>query len=81
MSTGTPYTKRRTPVESLLPKVVYMHYMDNTEGIPDNHPYVMYTTSKENPFGRPGVDYSASYRWAFIRMVREVATQPAEGSK
>jgi len=75
MGIGTQYRKRRTPVESLLPKVIYMHYLDNTEGIPGNRPYIKYTTNKTNPFGRPGVggegDYSAEYRWGYIRLVRE----------
>lgn len=69
MSIGTPYRKRRSPVESLLPKVLYMHYMDNTEGIPGNRPLIAYTTNKSNPFGRPGVDYSAEYPWRYVRMM------------
>lgn len=68
---GTPYRERKTPVETLLPKVVYMHYLDNTEGIPGNRPLVTYTTNKKNPFGRPGEDYSDSFRWGFIRLKPE----------
>lgn len=35
--------------------------MDNTEGIRGNKPIVEFSTSKVNPFGRPGLDYSAEY--------------------
>lgn len=68
MSIGTPFRPRKTPVESLLPKVVYMHYLDTTEGIPGNRPLVKYTTNKTNPFGKPGEDYSREYEWRFIRL-------------
>ncbi len=78
MNIGKPFKKRRTPVESLLPRAVYMHYMDNTEEIPGNQPQVVFTTNKSNPFGRPGVDYSAGYRWGYIRLVPD---QPAKGQE
>lgn len=68
---GTKYWKRQTPVTALLPKAVYMHVMDNTERIPGNRPIIVYTTNKENPFGRPGIDYSAEYPWTFYRMTPE----------
>jgi len=61
---------RTTPIESLLPKVVYMHYLDNTESLPGNKPLVVFTTNKQNPFGRPGQDYSATYPWKYIKMER-----------
>ena len=41
--------------------VAWMHTMDNTEGIKGNKPWTVITTSKRNPFGKPGIDYSASY--------------------
>ena len=41
--------------------VAWMHTMDNTEGIKGNKPWVVITTSKRNPFGKPGIDYSACY--------------------
>lgn len=71
MTIGKKFRPRRTPVESLLPKVVYMHYLDTTEGIPGNRPRVRYTTSKSNPFGRPGDDYSKEYAWRYVRLVWE----------
>lgn len=69
MTIGTPYKPRVAPVESLLPKVVYMHYLDNTEGIPGNRPWVVYTTNKKNPFGRRGKDYSPEFAWGYKRLV------------
>jgi hypothetical protein len=66
---GTPYRKRKTPLSSLLPKVIYMHVMDNTENIPGNRPSVLFTTNKKNPFGVPGEDYSVEYPWTFIKFV------------
>lgn len=75
MSIGTPFKKRTTPVESLLPKLVYMHYLDNTEWIPGNRPIVTFTSNKRNPFGRPGVDYSAEYPWKYIRLIPESKDQ------
>lgn len=71
MSIGTPFRPRKVPVENLLPKAVYMHYLDNTEGIPGNRPIVKFTTNKQNPFGKSGEDYSESYRWGCIKMVKE----------
>lgn len=71
MTLGTPFRPRRTPITALLPKVVYMHVLDNTENIPGNTPWVRYTTNKQNPFGKPGRDYTASYPWTFYRLVRE----------
>lgn len=38
----------------------WKHTMDNTEGIKGNKPWTVMTTTKANPFGRPGIDYSAS---------------------
>lgn len=64
-------TRRKTPVESLLPKAIYLHYLDNTEGIPDNRPLLCFSTTKKNPFGTPGLDYSKTYPWRYIRMVPE----------
>jgi len=72
MTFGTPFKKRKSPVESLLPKSVYMHYLDNTEGIPGNYPWVVYTSNKSNPFGKPGEDYSEEYPWKYIKLVPEV---------
>jgi len=71
MSIGTPFRSRKAPVENLLPKAVYMHYLGNTEGIPGNRPIVQFTTNKQNPFGKSGEDYSKSYRWCFVKMVKE----------
>lgn len=67
--TGTPYRPRKTPITALLPKVVYMHVIDNTEKIPGNRPHIIYTTSKKNPFGKRGVDYSAEYPYFCIPLV------------
>lgn len=59
---------RRTPIRSLeaAPQpvgapVAWMHVMDNTDGIKGNKPWVVFTASKKNPFGKPGIDYSKSY--------------------
>lgn len=71
MNTGTKFKRRACPVESLLPKSVYMHYLDTTEGIPGNRPEVVYASSKKNPFGKPGEDYSESFEWRFVKLVRE----------
>jgi hypothetical protein len=70
MSIGKTYRKRTTPITALLPEVVYMHVMDNTENIPGNRPMIVYTTNKQNPFGKPGRDYSESYPWTFYRLTR-----------
>jgi hypothetical protein len=72
-SMGTPYRPRKTPITALLPKVVYMHVMDNTENIPGNRPIIVYTTNKQNPFGKPGRDYSESYPWLCIPLVPKEA--------
>ena len=69
MSIGTKFRPRKTPLSALLPKVVYMHVMDNTENIPGNRPQILYSTSKKNPFGRPGEDYSREYPWTCIKLV------------
>jgi len=71
--TGTKFKPRTTPVTSLLPKVVYMHVLDTTERIPGNRPMVKYTTNKQNPFGKPGEDYSAEYPWTYIKLVPAAA--------
>ena len=71
MTIGILFRKRTTPIESLLPKAVYMHYLDNTEDIPGNRPEVVYTTNKQNPFGKRGRDYSEEYPWKYIKLVQE----------
>ena len=48
-------------VQALTGPVAWMHVMDNTEGIPENEPWVKITQSPENPFGVPGEDYSESF--------------------
>jgi hypothetical protein len=40
---------------------VYVHTLDNTEGIPTNEPEVWATFQKQQPFGKPGVDFSESF--------------------
>ena len=69
---STKYRKRRTPLSALLPKAIYMHVMDSTEGIPGNLPNIKFTTNKKNPFGRPGIDYSESYPWTCTPFVPDV---------
>jgi hypothetical protein len=41
--------------------VAWMHVLDNTEGIEENEPEIIFTTCEENPFGVAGEDYSESY--------------------
>ena len=70
---STKYRKRRAPLSALLPKVIYMHVMDSTDGIPGNLPKITFTTNKKNPFGKPGRDYSESYPWTCTRFVPDVS--------
>lgn len=50
------------PVLPHLPRAVgYRHTMDNTEGLKGNKPVVVFGATKPNPFGIPGLDYSASF--------------------
>lgn len=50
------------PVLPHLPRAVgYRHTMDNTEGIKGNKPQIVFAATKPNPFGMPGLDYSASF--------------------
>lgn len=47
---------------SALPTATaWVHTLDNTDGLSGNKPYVVLTSSKKNPFGKPGIDYSKSY--------------------
>lgn len=39
------------------------HTLDTTEGINTNTPLRVITRCKQNPFGKPGVDYSKSAPW------------------
>lgn len=71
MDIGKKFRLRKAPLSSLLPKTVYMHVLDTTEGIPGNRPMIVYSTNKRNPFGTPHIDYSACYPWTFIKLVRE----------
>ena len=49
------------PAQPQQKSVAWMHTMDNTEGHKENKPYVLFTKSKQNPFGVAGRDYSKSY--------------------
>jgi hypothetical protein len=50
------------PVLPHLPRAVgYRHTMDNTEGLKGNKPVTVFCATKPNPFGIPGLDYSASF--------------------
>ena len=41
--------------------VAWLHILNNTEGIEGDEPERRLTFSEENPFGDPGVDYSAGF--------------------
>lgn len=53
-------TKAEKPVGHLVP-TAWIHTLDNTEGIDTNTPQVLLCFSQRNPYGRPGIDYSATY--------------------
>lgn len=44
-----------------IPELVYLHVLDNTEGIEGNEPLMRPTFTPANPFGKPGENYSKSY--------------------
>lgn len=39
----------------------WLHTMDNTDGLPGNDPRVDVTLTPDNPYGRPGINYSEEY--------------------
>ena len=45
----------------IVEPVAYRWTLDNTDGIKTNHPWIVITDNDKNPFGRPGIDYSAAY--------------------
>lgn len=51
--------------------VAWMHTMDNTEGCKENTPRVVLSFFKNNPFGRPGIDYSETYPVTSVPLYRE----------
>jgi dihydrofolate reductase (trimethoprim resistance protein) len=61
MTNHTPATVADASLPHLPRAVGYRHTMDNTEGLKGNKPSIVFSATKPNPFGKPGLDYSASY--------------------
>lgn len=49
----------------------WLHVLDNTDGIPENTPMKQLTFSPDNPFGKPGEDYSAEYEVTSIPLYKK----------